>query len=1236
MTCGACVGTVERAILALDGVAAATVSLLTNSAEVTLGSTMAADAAAMVANIVEAVEDIGFDAAHLNTRTVAAAGTGAGPNSASQSFGGSVTSPFCVSLNAACAGNDDDHQSQITKSILVLDGVESVDWVHDVGHANANGSVLPGTDPQRSCCTCVSSVSSAPASTSQTNLEIKHDDRIIGVRDLLTSLRGLDRHVAGAEMSNSGDMNGLERMRRAREKDVQKYRVLLIISAIFTLPCTLIAMILPRFPGLGHGSGAALHNPVGDTGVPLSAFLLWGLSTPVQFGIGWRFYKSAYKGLKHKTCGMDFLIAMGTSAAYLYSMFAVLYAMSIRSEAPHHGAGTATAAAAGHGGHTHDHAANHTATMSPSPSSSSLVNPGAGSGHAGGAGLAHNAHFFETSAMLITFVILGKFLEAIAKGKTSEALSKLAELSAKEAILVEGLALVGGEDGDDKGGAEGKGGAEENSGGKADSASVHIDIAERVVPLSLLQRGDILRVKPGSKVPADGEVVRGTSTVDESMLTGESVPVTKEVGSRVFGATVNIDGSLYVRVDRLGGETALSGIIRLVENAQMSKAPIQAFADKISGIFAPAVAAISAVTFVTWCIILLGFEGVVPREWYPDGLSPDQDRVVLPLMFAIAVLVIACPCALGLATPTAVMVGTSVGARMGILVKGGAALEMAHRVTDMVCDKTGTLTKAKPKVTDVIVMQQMQSAVEVAAAAAGTDADPLASTTVELLRLAGSAEQQSEHPLARAIVEESERRGIRLVQLEADDLQQGDGGTAAAATTGEDAGITAVDAVDGTSAAAQASGDDELPTPPPSQTFQVIPGKGVRCAVEHRDVVVGTRKLMRELGFLDPADQSPPASLSGRVDQAVEALETRDGKTVVCVAVDGVVYGLLAMRDEERKEAALMVALLQNELGVNVWMLTGDNRGAARAVAQSLGINQQRVLAELLPHEKAEKIMALQNRNRGDQKKNKRPTIVGMVGDGINDAPALAQADLGIAVGAGTDVAVEAADIVLCKSNLVDVYHAVALSRTIMRRIRLNFVWALGFNCLGIPVAAGVFFPLIKAVLPPEVAGLAMAMSSVCVVCSSLLLYRYKPARVTETKWGRRLLKGQALSDDGYSDDGARNDLGLEMVTVVGGAEPSLLETLCVVDESKRTYDVVDPGCLMSVTGECTCDPELCSCAECKLHNGNAGGAGRALKESVVVALEASMQVGCAMQWGHDCDCDAETCRCKSCRIHGD
>merc|ERR1711871_1579844 len=553
-------------------------------------------------------------------------------------------------------------------------------------------------------------------------------------------------------------------------------------------------------------------------------------------------------------------------------------------------------------------------------------------------------------------------------------------------------------------------------------------------------------------------------------------------------------------------------------------------------------------------------------------------------------------------------------------------------VTDIVFDKTGTLTKAKPKVTDVIVLKKMEVEEH--------ETDPHARTLAEMSRLAATAEQQSEHPLARAIVEEAKTRGLTLGQLEISNVSTA---SSQAGDISPGAGNPDVSNPD-----MSATNEDEA-----SPLFQVIPGKGIRCKVGHNDVVVGTRKLMRELNYLDPMiDASSvsqhgnsPWSISQQVDKAIDTLESRDGKTVVCVAIDGSVYGLLAMRDEERHEAALMVALLQKDLGINVWMLTGDNRGAASAVAESLGINQSHVLSELLPHEKAEKIVALQKKgiNTGSRKKY-RPRVVGMVGDGINDAPALAQADLGVAVGAGTDVAVEAADIILCKSDLLDVYQAVALSRAIMKRIRLNFVWALGFNCLGIPIAAGIFFPLIKAVLPPEVAGLAMALSSVCVVCSSLALYRYRPARVTETKWGRRLLNGKSVevasstadANGPSGDEFPANDLGLEMVTVVGGAEPSIFEMIGLADSeagTKRTYDVVDPGCLMSVTGECTCDPELCSCAECKLHKGNKSGAGRALKDEAEASPpQVSMEMGCAMQWGHDCDCDPETCRCKNCK----
>ena len=1210
MTCGACSGTVERSIQVIKGVATVSVSLMTNRAEVKFTQNDVNVNDSIVQLILDTIEDVGFDAKLLSTTT-------ARPSSKSQSFneGGIVNTYFDVKTN------NPQHQQEIMDALEQINGIEATSWVINT-NSNENKTYWQrcigfGGGCSRLCISgekkkktkksssSSSSLSSSSVSTQKiANFCVEHDDRIIGTRKVLQSIR----KMTGLSLSDIATKPITNSMRDARETDINEYGTLLLISASLTIPCTIIAMILPRFAAFAHGSGNALHQDLG--GVPLSAILLWILSTPVQFGIGGRFYCGAYKKLRHRDCGMDFLISMGTSAAYFYSAFAVIYAMTAQSSSGMH---------MGHNSSSSSSNMSMNMNMSKKMDHEQMEMEGS---------LAMNAHFFETSAMLITFVILGKFLESVAKAKTSAALSKLAELSAQEAILVKNWDIQEKDEDEEKAKENKESETSGNDNKDKDNNNDDEDDNEELIPIEHLQRNDVLRVPPGSKVPADGVVVRGTSSVDESMLTGESVPVTKTTGSRVFGATVNLDGSLYVRVDRIGSETALSSIIKLVEDAQMSKAPIQAFADKISGIFAPTVCAISLLTFIVWCILVLGFDAI-PHDWYPLGLSADKDRVVLPLMFAIAVLVIACPCALGLATPTAVMVGTSVGARMGILVKGGAALEMAHQVTDMVFDKTGTLTKAKPRVTDVIVLREIvlkTTAPSVLNASNLVNDNPtntllnnennttIATTTEttttksetsrdatmrEILRLAGSVEQESEHPLATAVVEEAKRRNIPLVSIQ----KMND--TTNNNNNDDDDETNLTD-------------DKEQPT------FSAIPGKGVRCTIEGKDIVVGTRRLMQELSFLPDVSTKDPFAI--QVADAVTTLETRDGKTVVCVAVDGEVCGLIAMRDEERKEAALMVALLQNELNVNVWMLTGDNRGAARAVAQSIGINQKRVLAELLPHQKAEEIERLQQLGQGKGKGKKR--IVGMVGDGINDAPALACADLGIAVGAGTDVAVEAADIVLCKSSLLDVYHAIALSRLVMRRIRLNFVWALGFNCLGIPVAAGIFFPLIRAVLPPEIAGLAMAMSSVCVVTSSLMLYRHKPAEIVATKWGRRLMKS-----DGDDDNSVKEELGLEMITVIGGEETG-----------ERTYDCLDVGCMMNVTGQCTCDSEKCSCPECSIHKGNAMGAGRNLpdvplleeKENDTVELTSSknMDVGCGMQWGAACSCDPDKCRCASCTEH--
>jgi len=1205
MTCASCSGTVERAVSEVKGVKTVSVSLMTNRAEINFTGDGANES--VVQEVLEAIEDVGFDAKLLST-------TMAGrPESNSFGSGGVISTYFDFDTK------DTRKHDEVLSALENTDGVISTAWVVNTNDV-ASKTVWQRCIGYRGGCgrLCLNEGGEDQHQRQRnTNFSVEHDDRVIGSRHVLNIIRDVGKSPT-SDISCKPSSNS---MKNAREADINNYGTLLLISALLTIPCTTIAMILPRFPAFAHGSGSALHSDVG--GVPLSAVLLWVLSTPVQFGIGYRFYHGAYKMLKHRTCGMDFLISMGTSAAYFYSAFAVIYAMTAQSlpvasdtAVPNNN----SSMMAGHSNHQHQQHDGMSMPPSPSSSSTAMIDHDSSTMTS----LAHNAHFFETSAMLITFVILGKFLEAVAKAKTSAALSKLAELSAQNAILIKHWDVETEEDEDEEKQKQKENNKNKNKNKRKDESAKDNDDEdqEELIPIEHVQRNDVLRVPPGSKVPADGIVVRGTSSVDESMLTGESVPVTKTNGSRVFGATVNLDGSLYIRVDRIGTETALSSIIKLVEDAQMSKAPIQAFADRISGIFAPTVVTISVLTFIVWCILVLGFDAV-PHDWYPMGLSANKDRVVLPLMFAIAVLVIACPCALGLATPTAVMVGTSVGARMGILVKGGAALEMAHSVTDMVFDKTGTLTRARPRVTDVIVLRELvldsmsSSAVDISL---DVDVDvDVAGTTLlndvasssrgrgsgrdatlrEILRLAGSVEQESEHPLATAIVEEAKLRNISLVAIQKQKDASGD---------------VVVD---------ESAAEQENETP----TFSAIPGKGVRCTIEGKDVVVGTQRLMRELSFLREPSKD---TFSATVADAIHTLETRDGKTVVCVALDGEVCGLIGMRDEERKEAALMVALLQQELKINVWMLTGDNRGAARAIAQSIGINQKRVLAELLPHQKAEEIAKLQNSRGGGANK----LIVGMVGDGINDAPALACADLGIAVGAGTDVAVEAADVVLCKSSLLDVYHAISLSRIVMRRIRLNFIWALGFNTLGIPVAAGIFFPLIRVVLPPEIAGLAMALSSVCVVSSSLMLYRHEPAKIVRTKWGRTLMKKYKGGDDGGGDDGGDGgddgdgDVGLEMITVVGGDEVG-----------ERTFETLDPGCMMGITGICTCDADTCGCPDCATHRGNSAGAGRNLsdaqkaKENKALKPKA-MDVGCSMQWGASCSCDPDKCKCTDCRDH--
>jgi P-type Cu+ transporter len=602
------------------------------------------------------------------------------------------------------------------------------------------------------------------------------------------------------------------------------------------------------------------------------------LATPVQFVVGKQFYVGAYKALRNKSANMDVLVALGTSAAYFYSLYLTIL---------------------------------------------SLVQPGR-----------PVELYFETSAILITLIILGKLFEAKAKGRSSEAIKKLMGLQAKTATVIR------------------------------NGNEVQIHIEEVMV-------GDVILIKPGEKVPVDGEVIEGRSAVDESMLTGESIPVDKTVGDTVIGATINKNGVLKMKATKVGRDTALAQIIKVVEEAQGSKAPIQRLADTISGIFVPIVVGIAIVTFFIWYLFVS-----------PGNFAEALEK-------SIAVLVIACPCALGLATPTSIMAGSGRAAELGILFKGGEHLEIAHKIDTVILDKTGTVTYGKPVLTDVIPYQ--------------TDEN-------ELLQLVGSAEKNSEHPLAEAIVAGIEDKGITLAEAE---------------------------------------------------EFEAIPGYGIRARVKGKNVLVGTRKLM--------------AQNNVNIEVALEKMSEleRSGKTAMLIAVDQEYAGLVAVADTIKETSKEAVARLK-DMGIEVVMITGDNQQTAQAIAKQAGIDH--VIAEVLPEGKAAEVKKLQ----AEGKK------VAMVGDGINDAPALATADIGMAIGTGTDVAMEAADITLMRGDLNSIADAIFMSKKTITNIRQNLFWAFAYNTLGIPIAAAGF-------LAPWLAGAAMAFSSVSVVLNALRLQRIKP-----------------------------------------------------------------------------------------------------------------------------------------------
>lgn len=702
---------------------------------------------------------------------------------------------------------------------------------------------------------------------------------------------GSQPHPQGQHTAVSGDDHSAHM--NVGETEAKRLLVKIIVGATLSLPVLVIAM--------SHGTIEAFN-------VPWINWLQLALTTPVLFWCGWQFFRSAWKGLRHFSANMDTLVAMGTGAAYLYSLAATIWPSFFAGVTGGAGGAAGAANGAAHGAHA-----------------------------AGGAHMV--PVYFEAAAVIIVLILLGKYFEARATGRTTAAIKRLIGLQPKTARVLR-------------------------------------DGVEGDVPIEAVVVGDRVLVRPGERIPVDGTVEGGQSAVDESMLTGESVPVEKKAGDSVFGATMNTTGALRLVATKVGADTALQQIVRLVQEAQGSKAPIARLADRISGVFVPIVIAIAVVTFGVW--------------WF---VSPPDSRLSMALVTAVSVLIIACPCALGLATPTAIMVGTGRGAEKGILIKGGEALETAHKLTAIVLDKTGTITHGKPAVTDVIT-----------AANTGVDA-------AELLRLTASAEQHSEHPLAAAIVREAKARSVRLVE---------------------------------------------------PMEFGAVVGHGVEASVDGKRLLIGKAALLEQGGIA--------------ITLAEKAAELAAlGRTPMFVAIDGREAGIVAVADTIRPESKEAIETMHG-LGLRVVMMTGDNSLTAEAVASQVGVDQ--VFAEVLPKDKADKVKALQAEGH----------IVGMVGDGINDAPALAQADVGLAVGTGTDVAMESADITLMRGDLRAVPQAIALSHATMRTIRQNLFWAFIYNVIGIPVAAGVLFPITGWLLSPIIASAAMAFSSVSVVLNSLRL----------------------------------------------------------------------------------------------------------------------------------------------------
>jgi Cu+-exporting ATPase len=776
-----------------------------------------------------------FDGKILSLHDIKDAVTKLGYQVAEKKDFANVTIPIGGMTCAACA-------QRVEKAIKKLDGVESA----AVNLATEKASV--SYDPQKV--------------------------RVSVIKDAIEK--------AGYKPLEISKTDAADEDRARKQKEIRTLWKKFIVAAVFALPLLYIAMApMIKFVTLPFPAGLD----------PMRHPLIYGLIELILvipiIGVGYKFYVVGFKALLKRSPNMDSLIAIGTTAAFVYSTYNV-----IQIAQGHH--------------------------------------------------MAVEALYYETAGVIITLILLGKTLEAVSKSRTSEAIKKLMGLAPKTAIVL-------------------------------------VDGAEKEIPVDEVEIGDILVVKPGAKIPVDGTVLEGHTAIDESMLTGESMPVDKKAGDAVYAASLNTNGTIQFRAEKIGSDTALAQIIKLVEDAQGSKAPIAKMADIVSGYFVPIVCLIAILAGITWYI--------------------GTGNIEFSLTIFIAVLVIACPCALGLATPTAIMVGTGKGAEYGILIKGGEALETAHKIDTIVFDKTGTITEGKPTVTDVITAE-------------GVDGKTL-------LQITASAEKGSEHPLGQAIVQGAQEKGYDLIKAD---------------------------------------------------NFKAITGRGIEALINGQTVLAGNRKLMDEA-------QISLAGLEAESDRLAE-----EGKTPMYVSIDGKLAGIIAVADVVKASSRAAIESL-HKLGIQVAMITGDNKKTAAAIARQVGIDK--VLAEVLPQDKSSEVKKLQEEGRK----------VAMVGDGINDAPALAQADIGIAIGSGTDVAMESADIVLMRSDLMDVPTAIDLSKKTIRNIKQNLFWAFAYNVIGIPIAAGVLHLFGGPLLNPIFAAAAMSLSSVSVLTNALRLKRFKTSR---------------------------------------------------------------------------------------------------------------------------------------------